>query len=112
MASLSTMIAADPAFWLNSQMDASIEPDVMADYIRCFQRPGDDRGLVRGLPRRGQPALSTDYRPTSQLGQAWPEAASPGVTVMSWMNWPISPIASIASGRNVQKMWKACVGTG
>jgi haloacetate dehalogenase len=33
------MIAADPAFWLDSQMSASIEPDVMADYIRCFSDP-------------------------------------------------------------------------
>ncbi|MGD0064608.1 MAG: alpha/beta fold hydrolase [Streptosporangiaceae bacterium] len=33
------MIAADPAFWLDSQMGASTEPDVMADYIRCFSDP-------------------------------------------------------------------------
>jgi haloacetate dehalogenase len=40
------MIGADPAFWLNSLIGpllgtgASIEPDVLADYIRCFSDPG------------------------------------------------------------------------
>jgi haloacetate dehalogenase len=34
------MIAADPAFWLESQMSVRIEPGVMADYIRCFSDPG------------------------------------------------------------------------
>jgi haloacetate dehalogenase len=40
------MIGADPAFWLNALIGpllgagASIEPDVLADYIRCFSDPG------------------------------------------------------------------------
>jgi haloacetate dehalogenase len=38
------LIAADPAFWLDSQMGASIEPDVMADYIHCFSDPGTIAG--------------------------------------------------------------------
>jgi haloacetate dehalogenase len=38
------LIAADPAFWLESQMNVSIEPDVMADYIRCFS----DLGTIAG----------------------------------------------------------------
>jgi hypothetical protein len=38
------LIAAHPAFWLDSQMGASIEPDVMADYIRCFSDPGTIAG--------------------------------------------------------------------
>ncbi len=63
----------------------------------------------RHLPRPAR-ARSMEYRRISRLGQAWSEAAS--VAVTSRTNWPISPSASIASGRNVQKMWKACVGTG
>jgi haloacetate dehalogenase len=40
------MIAADPAYWLDSQLGtrARIEPDVMADYIRCFSDPGTIAG--------------------------------------------------------------------
>jgi haloacetate dehalogenase len=40
------MIGADPAFWIRSLTGpllgegASIEPEVMADYIRCFSDPG------------------------------------------------------------------------
>jgi hypothetical protein len=39
------MIAADPGFWVHSLIDAllgegaSIEPEVMEDYIRCFRDP-------------------------------------------------------------------------
>jgi len=50
------MIAADPAFWLDSQMDASIEPDVMADYIRCFSDPG----TIAGSCADYRAAASTD----------------------------------------------------
>jgi haloacetate dehalogenase len=44
------MLAADPGFWLRSVMGqllgdgASIEPVVMADYIRCFRDPGTIAG--------------------------------------------------------------------
>jgi haloacetate dehalogenase len=35
------MLAADPAFWVESQIDPSarIEPDVMEEYVRCFRDP-------------------------------------------------------------------------
>jgi haloacetate dehalogenase len=44
------MIGADPAFWVRSLIGpllgegASIEPEVMADYIRCFSDPGTIAG--------------------------------------------------------------------
>jgi haloacetate dehalogenase len=44
------MIGADPAFWIRSLIGpllgegASIEPEVMADYIRCFSDPGTIAG--------------------------------------------------------------------
>jgi haloacetate dehalogenase len=50
------MITADPAFWLDSQMGASIEPDVMADYIRCFSDPG----TIAGSCADYRAAASTD----------------------------------------------------
>jgi haloacetate dehalogenase len=36
------MLAATPGFWIEAQIDpgARIEPDVMADYVRCFSDPG------------------------------------------------------------------------
>ena len=44
------MIGADPAFWINSIVGpllgpgASIDPDVLADYIRCFRDPATVAG--------------------------------------------------------------------
>ncbi len=44
------MIAADPSYWIRSFMSpllgegASIEPEVMEDYIRCFRDPGTVAG--------------------------------------------------------------------
>jgi haloacetate dehalogenase len=56
------MIGADPAFWLNSLIGpllgagASIEPDVLADYIRCFSDPG----TIAGSCADYRAAASTD----------------------------------------------------
>jgi haloacetate dehalogenase len=52
------MIAADPAFWLNSQLGTHvhIEPEVMADYIRCFSDPG----TIAGSCADYRAAASTD----------------------------------------------------
>ena len=50
------MIAADPAFWLGSQMSARIEPGVMADYTRCFSDPG----TIAGSCADYRAAASTD----------------------------------------------------
>ena len=50
------MIAADPGFWVREQTaqligaGASIEPEVMEDYIRCFRDP------------RGIAAVCADFR--------------------------------------------------
>jgi haloacetate dehalogenase len=44
------MIAADPGYWIRSFISpllgegASIEPEVMEDYIRCFRDPGTIAG--------------------------------------------------------------------
>jgi haloacetate dehalogenase len=56
------MIAADPAFWLDSQMDAGIEPDVMADYIRCFSDPA----TIAGSCADYRAAASTDLTDDDQ----------------------------------------------
>ncbi len=52
------MLAANPAFWLESQIDpgARIEPDVMADYVRCFSDPG----TIAGSCADYRAAASTD----------------------------------------------------
>ena len=53
------LIGADPGFWIRSLVGpllgegASIDAAAMADYIRCFSDPADDRGLVRRLPFGG-----------------------------------------------------------
>jgi haloacetate dehalogenase len=52
------MLAADPAFWVETQIDpgARIEPDVMADYVRCFSDPG----TIAGSCADYRAAASTD----------------------------------------------------
>ena len=56
------LIAADPAFWLDSLIGpllgagARIEPDVMADYVRCFSDPG----TIAGSCADYRAAASTD----------------------------------------------------
>jgi haloacetate dehalogenase len=52
------LIAADPAFWLGSQLGTHvhIEPEVMADYVRCFSDPG----TIAGSCADYRAAASTD----------------------------------------------------
>lgn len=61
------MIAEDPAFWVREQTaqligpDASIEPEVMDDYIRCFRDP------------RAIAAICADFRASLRIDLAHDE---------------------------------------
>lgn len=56
------MVAADPGYWVRAVMgqllgnDASIEPEVMEDYIRCFR----DQGVIAGSCADMRSALGID----------------------------------------------------
>jgi haloacetate dehalogenase len=60
------MIAADPGYWvraLTSQLlgaGAEIEPEVMADYIRCFRDPGTIAGSCADFRSGASPDLAHD----------------------------------------------------
>ena len=68
------MIGADPGYWLRaltSQLlgeGASIEPKVMADYIRCFRAPGAIAGSCADFRASATTDLVHDEE-TSAAGQ-------------------------------------------
>jgi haloacetate dehalogenase len=69
------MLAADPAFWIEAQIDpgARIEPDVMADYIRCFSDPG----TIAGSCADYRAAASTDLTDDDESFTAGQKIACP-----------------------------------
>jgi haloacetate dehalogenase len=60
------MIAADPGFWVREQTaqligpGASIEPEVMEDYIRCFRDPRAIAGVCADFRASPGPDLAHD----------------------------------------------------
>ncbi len=73
------MIATDPGYWVTTQTaqllgaGASIEPAVMADYIRCFRRPGTIAGVCADF----RSAVTADLADDEQSGVAGQKVECP-----------------------------------
>jgi hypothetical protein len=87
--------AEDPA----AVMGAALEADISG---RATDISG--RRISVGVSRAGLADVSRQ--------PGWVAADWPGVLVTVRTKRPISSMASLASGRKLQKMWKSCVGTG